>query len=93
MNILKLTALVVLMACATTTFAQGQRGEGPKKPSFSEIDSDGNGAISYTEFSAKKPPHGDAETIFNEMDANSDGSVSEEELESFKPPRPQRNDD
>lgn len=92
MNIVKLTALIALMVCATTTFAQGQRGEGPKKPVFSEIDSDGSGGISFEEFSAKKPPHGDAETIFNNIDSNSDGYISEEELENHKPPRKQRND-
>ena len=93
MNIVKLTALIALMACATTTFAQGQRGEGPKKPDFSEIDSDGSGDISYEEFTEKKPPHGDSEAIFNEIDADSDGYISQEELESHKPQRKQRNND
>jgi len=68
---------------------QGNRPQGGPPP-FSSIDSDGDGEISYSEFSSQEIPHGDHQTIFDEMDSDSNGVVSEEEFNSFKPPRPSR---
>ena len=60
------------------------------KPDFSTIDTDGDGVISFEEFSAKKPPHGDAQTIFDSIDADGNGEISEQELSEHKPPRRER---
>ena len=65
---------------------QGQRPQGGP-PQFSSIDSDGNGEISFDEFSAQEIPHGDHQTVFNDMDTDGDGVVTETEFSNHKPPR------
>ncbi|GEN41144.1 hypothetical protein PNI02_06100 [Pseudoalteromonas nigrifaciens] len=55
------------------------------------MDTNGDGVISYAEFSAKKPPHGeDAQTIFDEIDSDGNGEISEQEVNDHKPPRRKR---
>ena len=65
---------------------QGDRPQGGP-PAFSSIDTDGNGEISFTEFSAKEIPHGDHQTVFDEIDSDGDGVITESEFSSHKPPR------
>ncbi|WP_025565340.1 EF-hand domain-containing protein [Psychromonas sp. SP041] len=67
---------------------QGSRPQGGP-PAFSSIDSDGDGEISFAEFSAKEIPHGDHQTVFDDIDSNGDGIITESEFSSHKPPRPQ----
>ena len=66
---------------------QGDRPQGGP-PAFSSIDSDGDGEISFSEFSSKEIPQGDHQTIFDEIDSNGDGVITESEFSNHKPPRP-----
>lgn len=61
----------------------------PERPSFSSIDLDSNGEVSFDEFSSKEIPFGDHQTVFDNIDSNQDGVITEEEFESHKPPKRQ----
>lgn len=86
--------LLTVSVVSFSSCAEGNppdRGNGPKPPTFSELDADGDGYVTLTEFSAMgAPPHGSASDIFNEIDANSDGQITEQEMKSHRPSRPQR---
>ncbi|MGK0517315.1 MAG: Ca2+-binding EF-hand superfamily protein, partial [Gammaproteobacteria bacterium] len=84
-------ATVAILSIAFSANVAARGGENPpEKPDFSTIDTDGDGVISFEEFSAKKPPHGDAQTIFDSIDADGNGEISEQELSDHKPPRRER---
>jgi len=89
MKYLSSFTLVVVLSVAFSAEVAAKEGRNPPpKPDFSTIDVDGDGVISFEEFSAKKPPHaGDAQTIFDEIDSDSNGEISEQELSEHKPPR------
>lgn len=59
----------------------------PPRPDFTSIDSNDDGVVELSEFSALPHPHDDYETIFNHIDANADGVISEQEFTDHKPPR------
>jgi|GEM_PF-3248398 len=79
-------ALTLSLAClSANTLAKGQR---PTPPSFSEMDTNGNGTVSLEEFSnTKLPPGLDASTAFGHIDSDGNGELSEQEVADFKPPR------
>lgn len=56
-------------------------GRPPEPPSFSELDSNGDGLISRDE-AASIPPLADH---FDDIDSNSDGYLTEQELQAGKP--------
>lgn len=85
---MKKTLIMTLLAtafCAPVFAANSQQNQPPQPPSFSEIDSNGDGVISQDE--AKGPLAHD----FDQADSNGDGELSQSELESFmqshKPPQ------
>ena len=81
-------AIVAILSIAFSANVAARGGDNPpRKPDFSAIDADGDGVISFEEFSAKKPPHGDAQTIFDSIDADGNGEITEQELNDHKPPR------
>ena len=83
---------------------QQMRGKPPSKEEmFNEIDSDGSGGISQSEFadlaekiSAKSGTSIDAEEALSSYDEDGDGELSSDELDAFmtdnRPPMPERPD-
>ncbi|MEP1386041.1 MAG: EF-hand domain-containing protein [Paraglaciecola sp.] len=61
-----------------------QRGE---RPSFSSLDLDGDGVVTFAEFEQSDVPNNEHATIFGHIDADGDGQITEEEFTSHKPPR------
>lgn len=58
-----------------------------KPPSFSQIDSNGDGGISLDEFESSAPKNADkskTDALFKSMDSDNDGSVSKTEMSAFK---------
>jgi hypothetical protein len=71
--------VAIFFGSISTSFAEGSEGKGccgHKGKMFERTDTNGDGAISYEEFSAK------AERRFKKMDANSDGKVTKEEAKN-----------
>jgi len=89
-NLSSLAVITLLSVAFSANVAAKSDSERPPKPDFSTIDADGDGVISFEEFSAKKPPHGDAQTIFDEIDSDGNGEITEQELSDHKPPRRER---
>ncbi len=86
-----LTIITLLSVAFSVNVAARGSDSKPPKPDFSSMDTNGDGVISYAEFSAKKPPHGeDAQTIFDEIDSDGNGEISEQEVNDHKPPRRKR---
>jgi len=86
---------------------QQMRGMGGKPPSkeemFNEIDSDGSGGVSQSEFaklaekiSSKSGTSSDVEEALSSYDTDGDGELNSEELDAFmvdnRPPMPERPD-
>lgn len=96
-NLVTLITVIGLTVCTNLAFAEtgdnqnNQRNERRGPPQFSELDLNGNSAITLDEFSQHQVPRGDHETIFNHIDTDGDGTITEEELLAHKPPRRPRN--
>ncbi len=67
------TSAALLLGGAAFAKGQGFGGRGMDRPSFSELDTDGDGNLSVAELQAR------ATARFEEMDANGDGVISAEE--------------
>ncbi len=67
------------------SMGRGGPGGGHRPPSFDELDADGDGVVSETEFFAPMLEHG--EERFVRMDENGDGSLTSDELVSGRPQR------
>ena len=85
--------LAVLLGMLTTILAEGvffgaknsgvsfkARKKSPKRESFKELDSDGDGVLSKEEAAESSTI---TEESFGEMDSDGDGSISEEEFDDF----------
>lgn len=59
------------------------RGE---RPSFTTLDINSDGGISFEEFTSKPLPFGDHQAIFLTIDTNEDGVIDEQEFINHKPP-------
>ena len=59
-------------------------------PPFSQLDLNGDQAITLEEFRQHRLPHADHETVFAKIDSNGDQQISEQEHISHKPPCPPR---
>ena len=70
--------------------AENNRGERPERPSFSSLDINEDGEISFDEFSSHDVPHGDHQTIFDHIDTDGDGIITSDEFENHTPPQRQR---
>lgn len=85
---------VILLSLAIFSQAQAKndsdRRGPPERPSFSSIDLDGNGEVSFDEFSSHEIPFGEHQTIFDHIDSDQNGSITQEEFENHKPPQRQR---
>jgi hypothetical protein len=90
-----LLALVMSVGVMSQSYAAGSDQDRPEggpqggPPEFSSVDTNGDGELTFEEFSTQEIPHGDHQTVFDEMDSDGNGVVSENEFTSFKPPRPQ----
>jgi len=74
-----------------SAFSKPSTGERPKPPTFSEMDANGDGSVTFKEFSRiKLPARLDAISVFGQIDNDDDGHLSEQEVKSFRPPRPVR---
>ncbi len=84
-----ISVIALLTAVSSSVWAERpQQGGGQhQRPSFSTIDTNGDGIIELNEFSKQELPNGDYETIFAHIDSDSDGLISEDEFENHKPPR------
>jgi hypothetical protein len=84
-------AVVAVLSVAFSANVAARGGDNPPpKPEFSTIDADGDGVISFAEFSDSAPPRGELQTIFDEIDTDGSGDISEQELSEHKPPRRSR---
>jgi hypothetical protein len=90
MNISSNKIMVITILLATMTQAQAtpsplpQDGP-PPRPSFSSLDINSDGDISFDEFSTQKLPRGDHKTIFSTIDKDRNNVLSEEEFMGHKP--------
>ncbi|MGR3290048.1 MAG: EF-hand domain-containing protein [Paracoccaceae bacterium] len=70
---LSAAASAMLITTAANALGQGRNGPGQDRPSFAELDTNGDGSISVAEMQAQ------ANERFNAMDSNGDGVISAEE--------------
>jgi len=77
-------SLPVLAVLAAVQPAAADRGR-PPRPTFAELDADGNGSVTEEEFVAPLLEH--ASERFAVIDANDDGVITEVELEAARPAR------
>jgi hypothetical protein len=74
------------MAALVALQGQGANGAGGPQSLFSQLDTDGDGSISKTEFENALSQSGvdtsSADALFSKLDQNGDGSVSQSELSS-----------
>lgn len=83
-------ALILIFASSASAMAGGyyhQKARHLGLPSFSSLDTDGNGWIEIAEFSQQETSTLGRHTAFEHLDANGDGLISEDELASHTPPR------
>jgi len=80
---MKKTSLMFVLALIGATSVNAQMGQGQgnfQKPDasemFSKMDSDGNGSLSFTEFTQREKER------FSEADTNGDGSLSQSEFKT-----------
>jgi len=84
--------LLSIQSMAASEGEQGQdRGERRGPPAFTELDLDGDGSLTLSEFQEHKIPRGDHETVFSHIDSDSDGIITEDEMTNHKPPGRKRN--
>ena len=88
-----ITTLILLLTVSSQLQAKNnsrsQNGP-PERPSFSSLDNNSDGDISFDEFSAQEAlPFGDHQTVFSAIDSDNNGIISSSEFENHKPPRPQ----
>lgn len=62
-------------------------GKRPPAPEFSTFDTNEDGIIELSEFTAVPHPHKDPTSVFEYMDSDDNGIVSAQEFSSHKPPR------
>ncbi|MDP5252833.1 MULTISPECIES: EF-hand domain-containing protein [unclassified Vibrio] len=74
---LLLTVLATAFCAPVFAASNNQNGQPPRPPSFSDIDSNGDGVISKDE--AKGPLAHD----FDQADTNGDGELTQTELDTF----------
>ena len=79
---------ILLLGISAQAYANQENRGLRERPVFSDVDTDGNGEISLSEFSSQDLPGGDADQIFNSIDADQDGVISEQEFSDHKPPAP-----
>ncbi len=86
MKVYVLVALLVTFTSSEIAFARGN-----SRPSFSEIDVNGDGKVALEEFSiaAKGGRRSPAER-FKRIDANSDGFLQQEEMDAMRAKRGNR---
>lgn len=77
-----LTAIVTLTLCAGAATAKGGGKKGAGHGS--KLDTDGDGMVSLTEFTAKSKKPDKAKKHFEKADANHDGQLDKTELASLK---------
>ncbi|MEG3756044.1 EF-hand domain-containing protein [Psychromonas arctica] len=84
-----LFALVLSVGVMGQSYAAGSDQGGPQggPPQFSSVDTNGDGELTFDEFSNQEIPHGDHQAVFDDMDSDGNGVVSENEFSNFKPPR------
>ena len=74
------------MAALVALQGQGANGAGGPQGLFSQLDTDGDGSVSKTEFESALGQSGvdtsSADALFSKLDQNGDGSVSQSELSS-----------
>jgi|GEM_PF-551901 len=92
MKIHSKTIIVITILFTALTQAQEKRliplHDGPPpRPSFSLLDTNSDGEITFDEFSAHKLPKGNHETVFPKIDKDSNRVISQEEFISHKPPK------
>lgn len=90
-----LLAPLILSVLALPTLAQNKNPDDerrPQRPVFTDIDTNEDGNIELSEFSALPHKHDDYESLFNRIDANEDGVISAQEFTEHKPPRNRRRD-
>jgi len=85
---LSVAALLAAVAFATLVeialpVAAAAEGRG-RRPTFAELDADGDGVVTSDEFLTPPSEH------FAALDADADGVLTEEELEAGRPSRPAR---
>lgn len=83
--VLSILACGLLAGLVAEAVAFGGPGRGPRPPQFSELDADGDGAVTEAEFEAHAQQR--AREHFSRMDTNGDGVVTEEEMEAGRPRR------
>lgn len=77
--------LLILMSCApSASSGEGDLTSQGDTPSFEAMDADGNGSVSYEEFSTTLPARGsgspDPSQVFGMIDSDGSGDISPEEF-------------
>jgi Ca2+-binding EF-hand superfamily protein len=75
-------SIVIMLSLAAITASSAYADETSKGQRLKAIDTDGNGAISKSEFMAHA--NKEAEERFNKMDTNGDGQLSKDELAAVR---------
>ncbi len=78
----KIAALLALVLVCSVGSLQAKKSKGGD--GFSKLDTDNDGKISLSEFTAGKKDAAKATKLFKKLDKNSDGFLSKEELEAAK---------
>ncbi|WP_281560786.1 EF-hand domain-containing protein [Thalassomonas sp. RHCl1] len=79
---------LALVSSLAYSYAQDQSQNNKRRgpPPFSQLDLNGDQAISLEEFKQHQIPRGDHETVFANIDSNGDQQISEQEHLAHKPP-------
>lgn len=78
---------IISMGQAYANGGSHGKGERPQRPTFTSIDLNQDGEVSFDEFSQHEIPQGAHETIFEIIDSNNDDVIDEGELDNHKPTR------
>ncbi|MFT2090217.1 EF-hand domain-containing protein [Paraglaciecola sp. 2405UD69-4] len=83
-----IASVALALTFSATAQERGNRDmQRPERPSFSSLDLDGDGVVTFAEFEQSEVPNDEHATIFGHIDADGDGEITEEEFTSHKPPR------